>query len=512
MRIPFFSLRVSVIIQLSVLIVAAMLLCDAVMIRFAERDLIRARIREARMVALALEGRMAGIEAAKSGALRAQARDLLRETGFQMILVTDSFGETILHVPETLPDGPGTHADAAVRVARTRQEEVELTGRTWAVMWFGPEFVNVTVPARVGARAIAGISIQGSLVPLYRDLREAQKFVLLYVFLNTLILALAGMVLLSRIVVKPIQKLLKKTEEYRGGDFLVSLEATSGSEIQRLSVSLSNMLGRLKENKDSLEEHIVSLEQANEDLRQAQDELIRSEKLASVGRLAAGVAHEIGNPIGIILGYLDLVGRNDLSGEEKADIIRRVESEVSRINLIIRSLLDYSRASDNLSKVVSVHELLRDTIDMLKPQPIMEKVHTELVPGAVNDLVFTDPGRLKQVFVNVLMNAADALSVMRESDTETERPAVRIETLNVEERIEITVSDNGPGISREDLSRVFDPFYTTKDPGKGTGLGLSVSHRIMEDLGGSIYLHSSRETGTTAVVHLPLCDRPENDS
>ncbi len=511
MRIPFFSLKASVIAQLSLLILAAMLMCDVLMIRFAERDLIQARIREARLLGLSLEGRLAGTRGSEKGALQLPARRLLHNTAFESALVVDRMGEVLLDVHATPDGGCSIPAAAGTRVAGTGQEEVEYIGRTWAVMWFGPESIRVTVPARAGSRTAVGISTQGSLVPLYLDLRASQKIVLLYIVLDTLILALAGMVLLSRIVVRPIRKLLKMTDDYRGGDFLVPLGATSGSEIRRLSLSLSNMLRRLEENKDALKEHIASLEQANEELRRAQDEIIRSEKLASVGRLAAGVAHEIGNPIGIILGYLDLIGRKDISEEERADIIQRVESEVARISFIIRTLLDFSRASDNSPKRVSVHELIQGTIDMLEPQSVMEGVHVELVPGAEEDEVYADPGRLKQVFLNILMNAADALSEERDGERSVEGPVIRIETLNEGGRIEVRISDNGPGISREELSRIFDPFYTTKDPGKGTGLGLSVSHRIMEDLGGTVYLTSTEGRGTKAVIQLPLWKGLESD-
>jgi signal transduction histidine kinase len=358
------------------------------------------------------------------------------------------------------------------------------------------------VPARIGGRRTAGVSVHGSLASLYEGLRANQKVVLLYILLDTLILALAGMALLSRVVVRPIRKLLSMTEAYRGGDFLVPLEATSGSEIRQLSRSLSHMVERLDENRESLKEHIASLEQANEELRKAQDEIIRSEKLASVGRLAAGIAHEIGNPIGVILGYLELARRSDISEAERKDFLQRAEVEVSRINRTIRSLLDFSRASENRPERVSVHALIRDTLEMLAPQKIMQDVRLDLSLNAAPDEVFSDPGRLRQVFLNVLMNAADAL---HEDGPGGGTPgAIRIETSAEVGWIEVRISDNGPGISPGDLHQVFDPFYTTKDPGKGTGLGLSVSHRIVEDLKGTIRVTSAEGRGTEVSIRLPL--------
>ena len=298
--------------------------------------------------------------------------------------------------------------------------------------------------------------------------------------------------------------LLKMTEAYTEGDFLVSLEEGSGSEIRQLSRSLSHMIRRLEENKAAMREHITSLEQANEELRKAQNEILRSEKLASVGRLAAGLAHEIGNPIGIILGYLELMGRSDLAESERADYIGRVESEIARIHRIIRTLLDFSRASEEERKQVSVHGLIRDTLEMLEPQAIMEGVRTVVELEAAQDAVFADPGRIRQVFLNILMNAVDVLAERPAPTEGDEDRCIWIRTRSVEDRIEIRIADNGFGIAHEDLPQVFDPFYTTKDPGKGTGLGLSVSHRIVEDLGGSIRIRSTPGEGTTVIIELPL--------
>lgn len=511
MRIPWFSLRASVIAQLGFLILAAMLLCDVVMIRFAERDLVRARVQVGRLLARSLEGPLGDLLAGSSGREereRATAlegmRALLKEAGYGFAFIVDRRGEVVVDVGETPDVVERPPFTAALQALRTGQEQVELLGRTWAVIWPGPEWVRVSVPASDRGRDRAGISVTGSLKPLYQDLRTSQKFMLLYILLDTAILALAGMVLLARVVVRPIQRLLKMTEEYTEGEFLVSLGESSGGEIRQLSRSLSHMIRRLEENKAAMREHIVSLEQANEELRKAQNEVLRSEKLASVGRLAAGVAHEIGNPIGIILGYLELMGRPDLSESERADCIRRVEGEIERIHRIIRTLLDFSRASKEEREQVSVHGLIQDTVEVLQPQTIMEGVRMVLELEAAQDIVFADPGRMRQVFLNILMNAGDVLAEEGASTKGNEERTIRVRTRSSRERIEISISDNGLGIPSEDLPQVFDPFYTTKDPGKGTGLGLSVSYRIVEDLGGSIRIHSTPGQGTTVIIELPL--------
>jgi two-component system, NtrC family, sensor kinase len=511
LRIPAFSLRASVIAQLGFLILAAMMLCDVVMIRFAERDLVRARVQAGRLLARSLEGPLANLLAeeyesgdkSRTDAVEA-VRSLLEEAEYASVFIVDRRGKVVIDMGESPEDvGPPPLA-AALQVLRARQEQVELLGRTWAVIWPGPEWVRISVPASGRGRTRAGISVTGSLVPLYRDLRTSQKFVLLYILLDTAILALAGMALLARVVVRPIRRLLKMTEDYTEGDFLVTLGESSGSEIRQLSRSLSHMIRRLEENKTAMREHIDSLELANEELRKAQNEVFRSEKLASVGRLAAGIAHEIGNPIGIILGYLELMARPDLSESEKADCISRIETEIARIHRIIRTLLDFSRASEEKREQVSLHGLIRDTLEMLQPQAIMEGVMTVLELEAQQDVVFADPGRMQQVFLNILMNAGDVLAERAAPGKGEEERTIWIRTRSQEGRIEVRIADNGLGIADEDLSQVFDPFYTTKDPGKGTGLGLSVSHRIVEDLGGGIRILSTLGEGTTVIIELPL--------
>jgi two-component system NtrC family sensor kinase len=282
-----------------------------------------------------------------------------------------------------------------------------------------------------------------------------------------------------------------------------ALPESSKDEIGDLTRSLSHMLRRLDENKRDLQSHISSLEKANQELRQAQDEIIRSEKLASVGRLAAGIAHEIGNPIGIILGYLDLLNSGDVTEAEKKDFLKRIESEITRVNRIIRQLLDFSRPSSGEPEKTRVHDLVTMTLGMLEPQPMMEGIRTGLELKAQKDTVLADPNQLQQVFLNIIMNAADALTGGK-GEGAPRQLTIRSETIGGS--IELRFSDNGPGIPEKELLRIFDPFYTTKEPGKGTGLGLSVCYRIVEGLGGSIRAESKSGEGMTIIVSLPVYD------
>ena len=340
-----------------------------------------------------------------------------------------------------------------------------------------------------------------------------QKIVFFYILLNTLFLALFGFYLIYRSTIRPINRLVKRAEEFKEGDTFFLTSGAEQNEFGKLSSSLNVMLRRLEDNKAELKTGIRSLEKANLELQQAQEEIIRSEKLASVGRLASGVAHEIGNPIGIVLGYLGLLEGSDLNDEERRDFINRIEKEIGRINRTIRNLLDFSRPSKGEMRVVSVHKIIGDMVDILKPQPMVSDSEIFLDKGAKKDTVLADPDKLKQVFLNLSMNAIDAMGAGQSKD-ESQKNMLSIQTsispktkadkrVN-KSKIHIEFIDNGSGISAEDLTRIFDPFYTTKEPGKGTGLGLSVSLRIIEDIGGDIKVKSEPGKGTKIIVILPI--------
>jgi signal transduction histidine kinase len=249
---------------------------------------------------------------------------------------------------------------------------------------------------------------------------------------------------------------------------------------------------------------VRSLEAANRELRQARKDVINAEKLASVGRLSAGIAHEIGNPIAIVIGYLELLKQPDLPEPDRAEFVRRTEAEIHRINAIIRQLLDLSRPSPGRPEWVSLHDLIREMAEVLGCQPLMNDIRLDLRLDAPADRTRADPGQLRQVFLNLLINAADAIAGREDgaSDGWIE-VATRLRAASREE-IEITVADNGPGVPEAQLTDIFDPFFTTKEPGKGTGLGLSVSFMIVQAAGGAIEALSPPGQGTRIRIRLPV--------
>jgi signal transduction histidine kinase len=270
------------------------------------------------------------------------------------------------------------------------------------------------------------------------------------------------------------------------------------------------MLRRISDDKETLRSAVMSLEKANLELKKAQEEIIRAEKLASVGRLSAGIAHEIGNPIGIVMGYLELLKQTDISEAEKNEYLLRTENEIERINTIIRQLLEISRPSSTDLRTVSVHELIDDIAGVLKVQPLMSNIDLKRQLSSENDTVLADPSQLRQVFLNLIINSADAISSKDRDEEGLLIIATELETAPETESpgnpamLKISFIDNGPGIPEEDIGNIFDPFFTTKEPGKGTGLGLSVSFMIVEGLGGKMSVNSELGEGTTMIINLPL--------
>lgn len=253
---------------------------------------------------------------------------------------------------------------------------------------------------------------------------------------------------------------------------------------------------------EQLEEYAFSLEQANENLRRTKKELRVSEKLASLGYLAAGIAHEIGNPLGAVLGYVELLRKSQLEREKTEDILRRIGHEIERIHRIIQELVSFSRPRFmNIQKVDVNHILRKITSQLPSNQEKQVNVHLHLTEFAL--FAEVDEHKLQSVFFNILSNSIDAIETRGEIQISTSRRIRESLTMiGGSEVIAIQFSDTGCGISEENLSKIFDPFFTTKEPGSGMGLGLSLCHRIIESLNGEVEVHSTPGEGTDVTIFL----------
>ena len=345
---------------------------------------------------------------------------------------------------------------------------------------------------------------------LYKNHRKIQNISFAFVIVGSFLFATLGTYQLTRSYFKPLQRLAKRAETYQDESYPFFSVRKEDNEFSLLSTSLNNMLHRIADDQQILKETIVSLEIANAELKKAQNDVIRAEKLATVGRLTSGIAHEIGNPIGIVLGYLDLLKQAELSMEDRIDFITRSEKEITRINDIIRKLLDMSRKNTEEEKPVSIHWLLEDLLSVFKCQPFAADISFSKEFDASEDQIIGDPDQLRQVYLNLLLNSTDALKMI---DSTKKKIVMRTKVLvgdasvhldPQKKYIDTSIHDNGPGFQNDHLDRIFDPFFTTKEPGKGTGLGLSVASMIVEKFSGRLIAANDEKMGAAVHVFFPL--------
>ncbi len=377
----------------------------------------------------------------------------------------------------------------------------------WHIFWWHPQIVTVAVPI-YNQRQLKGVV--AAIIPLQTILDKISQYhnpIFLYIIINTVVLTVLGLYRIFRLYLRPIDRIVHQADYFHEEIDPFFAFRQEDNELNRLSSALNRMLNKIQKDKKTLQETVMSLERANAELHNAQKEILRAEKMASVGRLAAGIAHEIGNPIGIVLGYLDMLKQNDLDGDDKIDFLKRTEDEVQRINTVIRQLLDLARPKSIESKLVSMNFLIQDIVEVMQVQPMMKDIHIQLDLQAEDEGIWGNDEQLRQVFLNLLLNAADAIQSGQNRSTgkilvQTENTAPSYDGQST--RLRVRLSDNGGGMSAQQLQSIFDPFYTTKEPGKGTGLGLAVSYMIIDGLGGTISAQSEFGHGATFSIDLPL--------
>lgn len=389
------------------------------------------------------------------------------------------------------------------KAIQTRNTTKFITGTTWPLFPSHNTYLHLAIPVKNGHSVYGAIGITRPLQSIWSTILQDQKIIMVYILANTIILTVIGFFRIAYLVIRPIDRLINETSNYRG---VTATELTSDiqkGEFSRLSSAINSMIQHIESDKINLQQSIKSLEKANEQIRSTQQELIRTEKLASVGRLSAGLAHEIGNPLGIVLGYLELLQQKELTLEEKNEYIERSKKELNRINLLVRQLLDFSKPLPSETQPEHIHNLLQDTIDMLQAQKPNSTIVFKQELQAENDMVQCNRDALNQAFMNYYLNALDAIHESTKKASGTIHTLTENITDKNKDIIQITIKDNGAGIPPEHLPYIFDPFFTTKDTGKGTGLGLSVSYTIIESTAGTVRIESEEKKGATVIIELP---------
>ncbi|MDK9718986.1 MAG: ATP-binding protein, partial [Trichlorobacter sp.] len=340
----------------------------------------------------------------------------------------------------------------------------------------------------------------GLILPLadeQRRIRRTRQLLMTYFALDFILLLGLGSFVLSKIVVAPVNRLLSATEKITVGIYGNQLKVTGALEMARLADAFNAMSSTLDQKQHEVASHVAALEEVNQDLQLAREEAVRSEKMASVGLLAAGTAHEIGTPLASVMGYAEILSQELEQNPTQLDYLARIMDGCGRIDRIVKGLLEYARPKPPVYTEIHLLELVQQTLELLQHQGLFKGIQGTLRTEGSPSSLMLDPHQLQQVLINLLINASDAMP-----QGGSLKLVVKQEPGSTVQLLEVW--DTGAGIAPENLGKLFDPFFTTKAPGKGTGLGLAISARIIEGFGGKISVRSSMGTGSCFTVHLPV--------
>ncbi len=343
-------------------------------------------------------------------------------------------------------------------------------------------------------------SVNGALIIRQRsvDVMSESRFLVAIMLISLLVATLAAAItlltLLSRNVVEPLRELSMATERVGHCDLDVRVPVQGEGEVGELRRSFNRMIQDLKRSRDELEERSRQTREAYESMQAAQKKLMQSEKLAAIGTLVAGIAHEINNPTGIISSRVDcMLWEGTPEGQLKDDLMV-INRQAARIGEITKSLLAFARQAPAEMEAVDVNAIVEDTLFLVMKQFMKENILIEKHLSPKSPKVKANKNQLQQVLLDLLNNARDAMP---------SGGTIIIATANSGNKVEITLADTGEGIPEDILGNIFDPFFTTKEVGKGTGLGLAVSYGIIQDFGGNIEVESRVGEGTRFNINLP---------
>jgi two-component system, NtrC family, sensor kinase len=402
-------------------------------------------------------------------------RELTRKAEVSQVCFLGPSGEVLVADPPRSPEDRDPPVLLAVLggVSPVLQYRPALDGSGTELLAYAPVTVRTEV---VGAVRVAVAAPPPTTVVLRRS-----GWVLLTLAAGNAFLVLGlGYLVLTQLVVRPLQTVERATTRVTAGDWEQAITPSGPREVVALASAFNQMTASLASQRE---------------------QLIRTEKLASVGQLAAGVAHEIGNPLAAILGFVDIL-RSDVGASaplppaDRRDVLDRVKAETQRIHRTIQDLLDYSRPSREDAQPTDPHKILTASQGLLEPQKRFRGVRV-VTGGAPWSRVLVSPGRLQQVFVNLLLNAADAM----EGDG-----TVTVSCESLAARVQLIFADTGPGVPADLRRKIFDPFFTTKPPGQGTGLGLAISRSIIESYSGTLDIDAATRSGAAFVISLPAVD------
>jgi two-component system NtrC family sensor kinase len=376
---------------------------------------------------------------------------------------------------------------------RVLEQSLDYVGRAYVVNeWF----ITRYEPLRDHDGGVVGM--------LYVGARESAFQALVHNITNRvglialISIALAGVIAvpIARVIIRPIADLVEANQLVAQGDMDVRVEPYGKGELAVLGKSFNNMIEALQ---DAQQKLVRTVDNMAETLRETQQELLHKEKLASMGQLAAGVAHELNNPLGTILLYSNIVYKETPAEDSHREDLKMVIDETNRCKAIVRNLLDFARQNEVSAYPTDLNALLEALVEEQKKHPKFEKVQLVLQLDPDLPTIQADPLQLQQIFTNLMDNAVEAMEP-KGGGTLT----ITTKCAPFGQGVRTSVTDTGTGISEENRVKLFTPFFTTKPVGKGTGLGLAIVYGIVKMHRGQIQVQSQEGKGSTFTVTLPL--------
>jgi two-component system NtrC family sensor kinase len=344
-----------------------------------------------------------------------------------------------------------------------------------------------------------GLEISQSLSGLKQYSRSTTKYVIIIAVV--LILAIGIFLAMGSfwLLVKPLRLVIQRTRDIHAGRLDGSLQLHRRDEIGELALAINQMSAHLLLDREKIQQEMQARIAALEQLRHA-------DRLRSVGRLASGVAHELGTPLNVISGRAGLIATDESVSEEVISNAETISGQCQRMTLIIRQLLDFARRSAPKLKPSDLNKIISQTTELIKPLALKQQVRIDISGLEFPAIVMADSGQIEQVLTNLFTNAIQAMPEGGRAWVQIGKAHAKpLQGHNGEkgEYFVIRVQDEGAGVSPNDLPHIFDPFFTTKDTGEGTGLGLSIAHGIVQEHGGWIEASSELGHGSTFSVYLP---------
>jgi two-component system NtrC family sensor kinase len=416
--------------------------------------------------------------------------DKIKETVFQGMqyegkdIGTATVFQDDLRIATNVLDKDGKRA-IGTRIAEDVYQQVLLKGKQWTARAFvvNDWFITAYEPIRNVNGKIIGVLYVGIVEKTFVGLKKKYTAMFLGISLTGILAGVGISYLLSNRILQPIRNVVSGAKRLAEGDFKYRVKVDGDDEIGNLAETFNFMASSLEERDERIRKY-------------TQQQIMKSEKMALLGQLSAGVAHEINNPLGAMLIYSSLLLEDTKPDDPRRENLEKIVKEANRCKEIVRGLLDFSRQKELNLESLDINGIIGKTLSLIEKQTLFHDI--KIIKGfdLSRPRIKADEGQIQQVFLNIILNAAEAMDGKG-------RLTITTRYLLGDNFAEIRFSDTGCGISKENLAKIFEPFFTTKEDKKKIGLGLAISSRIIEEHGGRIEVESELGKGTTFIIRLP---------